>query len=392
MGTMVRWLYFTLVVLRAFYLYSKSGPLLLFFAPTYVLWARQKELLDLLHQLRIDGGGGCSGGGGDGGGYGDGDGGGDGEAAPRRDEGELFSACLSEIVQRCDISPRMCIVSLGGAVVVRTCTALAAVLCGGVALVHMPTTLQAALGAAVDLRPAPGRQLACAYHPAAHVVVDPSVLADAARSCQSIRSGLAEALKYGLCISSPLVEDVTAPLQKYGLEVCRKEAYLMYVACLLFDVKLTHLYCDAQADASDGVTYYGHALGTVIERLSQRMMPSRTLFAGEAHAIGMCLCAEVAKLGGLCDGHVVDDHYRVFSTAALPTFVPSGMDEEAMLRQAEEHRSVAADSIPSFCSQVGKTAIRRPSHALLMNRVLLREALLANTRRRDAATIVVRLT
>eukprot|EP00812_Abedinium_dasypus_P002961 NODE_13629_length_241_cov_139.967742.p1 GENE.NODE_13629_length_241_cov_139.967742~~NODE_13629_length_241_cov_139.967742.p1 ORF type:complete len:58 (+),score=18.79 NODE_13629_length_241_cov_139.967742:3-176(+) len=38
----------------------------------------------------------------------------------------------------------------------------------------------------------------------------------------------------------------------------------------------------------------------------------------------------------------------------------------------------------SFCSQVGKTAILQPSHALLMNHVILREALLANTRRRDA--------
>ena len=203
------------------------------------------------------------------------------------------------------------VVAVGGGLVTDVGGFAAAVYHRGIAVIHLPTTLlgqiDAAIGGKTGVNLPEGKNLVGAFWQPDAVLCDTEVL----RSLppREMRSGLGELAKYhflggGELDALPLDERVAA--------------------CVA--VKAEVVASDEREGGRRAILNYGHTLGHALE-----VVGGFDLRHGEAVAIGLVYAAELAARLGRISADRVAEHRRVLGAYDLPTTIPAGMDDEALM-------------------------------------------------------------
>jgi 3-dehydroquinate synthase len=225
----------------------------------------------------------------------------------------LWSRLAAHRVSRSDA-----LVGLGGGAVTDLAGFVAATWLRGVRVVLVPTTLLAAVDAAIGgktaINIAAGKNLVGAFHPPAGVLADLDTLATLPP--REYVSGMAEVIKAGF-IADPVILDLveedpaaaSAPGGQHERELVERAIRM----------KAEVVSADLREAGLREVLNYGHTLGHAIELAEDYAIPH-----GEAVAIGMMFAAAVGRLSGRLDEPTARRHGEVLASVGLPTRYPAG--------------------------------------------------------------------
>lgn len=239
--------------------------------------------------------------------------------------GALLSALAAQGLCRSD-----CVLALGGGVTGDLAGFAAATYLRGVDVVQVPTTLVAALDAAVGGKTAldlpEGKNLVGAFHRPVLTVCDTDTLKTLPPNV--LRDGLAEAVKCAVIEDEKLLSALSsdAPLD---LEALIRR-------CIAVKARLV------EADERDlGVRQLlnlGHTAAHAIEQLS-----AMRISHGQAVAMGLMLIARAAAANGLCDPSVPQRIEAAMLCRQLPTECP--FDPAAVAKAAWTDKKRTGDRI-----------------------------------------------
>jgi 3-dehydroquinate synthase len=225
----------------------------------------------------------------------------------------LWSRLAAHRVTRSDA-----IVGIGGGAATDLAGFAAATWLRGVRVILMPTTLLAAVDAAIGGKTAvnipEGKNLVGAFHPPAGVLADLAVLRSLPQA--EYVSGLAEVIKTGF-IADPAILDLiesdprgaAGPGGRHSRELIERTVR----------VKAEVVSADLREHGRREILNYGHTLGHAIERVE-----GYRIRHGEAVAIGMVYAAEVGRLSGHLSAEAVARHRAVLDAVGLPVTCRSG--------------------------------------------------------------------
>jgi len=198
----------------------------------------------------------------------------------------LYDRCLDAALDR-----DSCLVALGGGVIGDLSGFVAATFYRGIAFVQVPTTLLAMLDSAIGGKTGvdhpQAKNAIGAFHQPRLVVVDPLTLASLPE--RELKSGLAEAIKYGVLDDAELfafIEQHVAPL------LAKDSAALAQVIerCAAIKARIVSQDEREQAGGPRALLNLGHTFGHAIEAATR----FQSYLHGEAVAIGMCLAASLS--------------------------------------------------------------------------------------------------
>jgi 3-dehydroquinate synthase len=208
---------------------------------------------------------------------------------------------LAEKLSQLGADRKAVILAFGGGVVGDTAGLLASVYMRGVALVQVPTTVQAQLDAAiggktgVNLRA--GKNLVGTFYQPELVLIDPATLDTLPE--REFRAGMYEALKCGIIGC----QDLFARLEQESIQALRKDVNLL-TWTLAESVRLKAQV--VRADEKEGdlrrVLNLGHTIGHALEASTGY----RQFLHGEAVAWGMQAAARISLDMGVCDATVYE--------------------------------------------------------------------------------------
>lgn len=208
------------------------------------------------------------------------------------------------------------IVGVGGGAVTDLAGFVGATWLRGIRVILAPTTLLAAVDAAIGgktaVNTAAGKNLVGAFHPPVAVLADMSALTSLPR--REYISGMAEVIKAGF-IADPVILDLVmadlpaAPGGPHERELVERSIRM----------KAAVVTADLREAGQREVLNYGHTLGHAIERVENFGIPH-----GEAVAIGMVFAAAVARLAGRLDQEIARMHGEVLASVRLPTRYEGG--------------------------------------------------------------------
>lgn len=250
----------------------------------------------------------------------------------------VLSSCVDQILAG-GIDKKSAIISLGGGVVNNMAGTISSLLYRGISLVHISTTMMGQVDAALDFKQAVnhhlGKNLMGAYHPAARILLDPTVLLTLSK--RHLLNGLSEAIKHAITQSREMLDYIVDNIAVLDSDNERaKMEYLSNVIKVTIAHKVPTLNGNTENDYNEMLPQYGHAVGHAIEFLSFKPIgdePPQALLHGEAISIGMVVCAEIALLMNVCDRETVEEHYRVFEAVGLPVYVPRTQTIEAICQK-----------------------------------------------------------
>jgi 5-deoxy-5-amino-3-dehydroquinate synthase len=205
------------------------------------------------------------------------------------------------------------VVAVGGGVVTDVAGFAAAVYRRGVAVVHVPTTLlgqvDAAIGGKTGVNVPEGKNMVGAFWQPAAVLCDVDTLITLPE--REYRSGLGEMAKYAFLGVEGLrdlpFEDAVAACVRCKAEVVGAD----------------------EREAPDGrrtLLNYGHTLAHALETVGRYQ-----LLHGEAVTIGLVFAAHLACRLGRIDEDRVAEHQRLIDGYGLPSRLPGGVDEDALV-------------------------------------------------------------
>ena len=210
------------------------------------------------------------------------------------------------------------VIALGGGVVGDLAGFVAATFMRGVPVVQVPTTLVAMIDAAFGGKTGvdtPAKNLVGAFHPAAAVVVDPTVLSTLPRA--HLQAGLAEAIKHGVVADAEYFERTVA-----ALPICltpegatRPEMHALISGSIA--IKAATVASDVRERGRRKILNFGHTIGHAVEAASEYGM-----LHGEAVAIGMALESELAERAGIATGGTMATIRAALERAGLPVQLP----------------------------------------------------------------------
>lgn len=240
---------------------------------------------------------------------------------------------------------RSCVVAMGGGVIGNIAGLTAALAFRGVRLVHLPTTLMAALDAVLSLKQAVnaslGKNLIGTFYTPTEVLVDHrwfGTLPERER-----RSGLCEMVKNALAI---VPERITA-LSTVLRPDCELDAgALRWLVDFGVDAKLSVMKDDEKERGEGLVLEYGHTIGHALE-----LAAPGVLSHGEAVGVGMLCAAEIAHAAFGLDAEALETHRamlaRIGVTKSRARAIPT--DEVLRLVRFDNKRGYGAagpDEIP----------------------------------------------
>jgi 3-dehydroquinate synthase len=205
------------------------------------------------------------------------------------------------------------VVTVGGGTVTDLGGFVAACWLRGVSVVHVPTTLlgmvDAAVGGKTGVNTPQGKNLVGAFHPPVGVVCDLDTLQTL--PVPDLTAGMAEVVKCGFIADPQVLALVEADPEGALVVGSTVQRELVERA---IRVKAEVVARDPRESSLREILNYGHTLGHAIEQAEAYRMRH-----GEAVAIGMVFAAELARLAGLLDDAVVDQHRDVLTALGLPT-------------------------------------------------------------------------
>lgn len=240
---------------------------------------------------------------------------------------------LSSKILKSGIDKNSYVIGLGGGVVSNIAGFLASTLYRGIGLIQIPTSLLAQVDAAIDFKQAingpGGKNHIGSYYPAENIVIDPDVLRTLSR--RHLKNGFAESIKHALTqdrVFSDYLLTCTGNLEN--------PVFIDDTIVRTVDLKIRLLNESVNADFSEMLPQYGHAIGHALEQAS-----NYKLLHGEAIAIGMCIMAEIALLLGVCSEDTIATHYEIMKKFGLPAKIPQNIsvDELLTVLQHDKHFS-----------------------------------------------------
>ncbi len=219
------------------------------------------------------------------------------------------------------------LLALGGGVVCDMTGFAAASWMRGIPFIQVPTTLlaqvDASVGGKTGINHLAGKNLIGAFHQPVAVLVNTRVLTTLPE--REFRSGLAEAVKYGLIQSAPFVDWM---LRNRRNLLHREPGVLNQLVQQCCQFKAHIVREDETEQGRRAVLNLGHTFGHAIENLGHY----RTLLHGEAVAIGMVMAATLSEHLGLARPGLGKKVAGIMQALGLPSdfsSLPAGIDIEA---------------------------------------------------------------
>lgn len=234
--------------------------------------------------------------------------------------GEMYKSfpTLNEVAQKildCGISRRSCLIVLGGGVVGNLAGFLAGILMRGIRFVHVPTTVMAQIDSTTGGKQAVntehGKNMLGMYYEPEFIYIDPTFIKTL--SIREYQSGIAEAVKHGLCQSERL------------LNFIRKDNYASLLQETI-SLKIATIEKDPRELGEGLVLVYGHTLGHALEIVTKHQFTH-----GEAISIGMVAAAEISHRLGFCKEELVERHKRILQKVGLPVCIPNSVSTSDVL-------------------------------------------------------------
>ena len=227
------------------------------------------------------------------------------------------------------------LLALGGGVVGDLAGFAAASVLRGVAVVQIPTTLQAMVDAAVGGKTGVnhplGKNLIGAFHQPRLVLGDTDTLATLPQ--RELRAGWAEVVKHGVIRDAGLFELLEAFVTE-GQPAAQLPGLIRRGVA----VKVRVVSNDEREDGERIILNYGHTLGHALESVAGY----GALLHGEAVAIGMHAAARIAQRLGVFSADDVERQRRLLAGFGLETAFPAGIDGDALLAVAMRDKKVQA--------------------------------------------------
>ncbi len=227
------------------------------------------------------------------------------------------------------------VLALGGGVVGDVAAFLASIYMRGLDLIQIPTTLVAmidsALGGKTGVNLTVGKNLLGTFHHPRAVLVDPGVLATLPP--REFRSGMAEAVKYGVIGDPALFELIEAHPDMAGAAPDALDR--MIAACLR--QKAAVVAADEREGGLRRILNFGHTLGHALESATGY----EHFLHGEAVAWGMIAAAHIARRRGAFPAHAVERLAAVIGAACGP-LPPIPVDPATILRHAASDKKARA--------------------------------------------------
>lgn len=192
----------------------------------------------------------------------------------------------------------------------------------GVKAVHVPTTVQAMVDAAVGgktgINTDAGKNLVGVFHNPSAVIVDLGALATLSRN--ELVCGMAEVIKVGF-IADPKILDIVEADPSAALDPATSQFEELVVRAI--EMKARVVAADFKESWEREILNYGHTLGHAIERRENYQWRH-----GAAVSVGLVYAAELARLAGRLDDETADRHKRVLELVGLPTTYDADAFEE----------------------------------------------------------------
>lgn len=225
------------------------------------------------------------------------------------------------------------IVGLGGGAVTDLAGFIAATWLRGVDVVQLPTSLLAAVDAAVGgktgINTAEGKNLVGAFHEPVAVLCDPSWFSTQSRG--DYVSGLAEVIKCGL-IADPVILDLVATDPAAAVDPGASVAVDLVGRAV--QVKADVVAADLKESSLREILNYGHTFAHAIEQVE-----GYSWRHGDAVAVGLVYVAELAAAAGRLDRSLVDVHREALSSVGLPTTYEPGRWRELRSAMARDKKA-----------------------------------------------------
>ncbi|HOX54606.1 MAG TPA: 3-dehydroquinate synthase [Candidatus Omnitrophota bacterium] len=226
---------------------------------------------------------------------------------------EVFK--LVNDIGKYDIKRRIFIIALGGGVVGDLAGFVAAIYKRGISYIQVPTTFLAQIDSAIGGKTAVdlsvGKNLVGAFYQPRMVFTDPALLATLDR--RQVRSGMAEAIKYGVIADSKLFEFIEKN-HKAILGLNRKVLEFVVYRCSLIKSKVVSL-DEKEQRGIRTILNYGHTVGHALETVGGYEKYNH----GEAVGLGMIAAARISGELNLIDKKSCQRIEHVIADAGLPT-------------------------------------------------------------------------
>jgi 3-dehydroquinate synthase len=220
------------------------------------------------------------------------------------------------------------VVALGGGMVGDLAGFVAGTFMRGVPVVQVPTTLlamiDASIGGKTGVDTPSGKNLVGLFHPPAAILSDPQTLATL--PLNSLRTGLAEAIKHGAVADSRYFEFVTRELPTLLAPGGSGSDTFAHAIVRSIEIKAGIVVRDERERGIRKVLNFGHTVGHALETLT-----GYELAHGEAVAIGMALESALAERAGIAETGTSEAIRNALSAAGLPVHRPDGMSGEKIL-------------------------------------------------------------
>lgn len=263
-----------------------------------------------------------------------------------------------------------CLIAMGGGVVTDLGGFVAATYCRGIPYITIPTSLlgmvDAAIGSKTGLNVKYGKNLIGAIYSPHSTFVDPSMLNTL--TTKEMRNGVAEIIKYGLILYSPLFYDIANNLDKWQQRDSTFLDKIITTSCIL---KQTVVKSHVKRPEIRNILNFGHTVGHAIETVEAYLIPH-----GEALAIGMVIEALISHRMGYIQRQDFDLVYHLIQSMDFPLVLSKRVTVDGMIHtmaldkkaQRGHPRFVILHSIGKVCSYKG-------SYCIAIDKNLLREVL-----------------
>lgn len=250
---------------------------------------------------------------------------------------KIYHAALAHRLERSST-----LVALGGGVIGDMTGFAAATWLRGINFVQVPTTLLAAIDAAIGgktgVNHPQGKNLIGAFHQPRLVVIDPELLHTL--PAREFRAGMAEVIKYGVIWDESLFTQLEQQLHLDRLSQINPDllSAILNRSC---QAKADVVSKDEKEAGLRAILNYGHTIGHAVESLTGYKLVNH----GEAVAIGMAVAGQLAVKLGLWTTEAAERQDILIRKAGLPFQVPAGLDPEAIITTLQTDKKVLSGQV-----------------------------------------------
>lgn len=247
---------------------------------------------------------------------------------------ELYDALAAARIEREDA-----LIALGGGVVGDLAGFVAATWLRGIPFVQAPTTLEAAVDAAVGgktgLNHPAGKNLIGAFHQPVGVVIDTDFLETLPR--RDFIAGLAESVKHALIRDAAFFEWHERNAGALAARQADTVAALIARNC---EIKAEVVRQDERERGLRAVLNFGHTVGHALEHLL-----GYELRHGECVSLGIIAANTLAVARGLLDGALAARGAALLAELGLPTRLPRAVDAAEVVNVCRSDKKVRGGAI-----------------------------------------------